>query len=130
MAKSQKNGTAILLGLKDYRVGVVWGEEGKVIVETEIKGRRKCPHCGSSKLYRHGVCKPREVLHTWSNGKKVYLELHRSRWKCRDCKHTFTEGRELVQSHSRLTRQAEAEAWLSAQGQKLQSGEARARSGL
>jgi len=110
MAKSQENGTTILLGLKDYRVGVVWGEEGKVIVETEIKGRRKCSHCGSSKLYRHGVCKPRELLHTWSNGKKVYLELHRSRWKCRDCKHTFTEGRELVRSRSRLTRQAEAEA--------------------
>ena len=56
------------------------------------------------------MCKPREVLHTWSNGKRVYLELHRRRWKCRDCKHTFAEGRELVRSRSRLTRPAEAEA--------------------
>ena len=98
MAKSQDNGTTILLGLKDYKVGQVWGGEEKVIVKTEVKGRIKCPHCGSGKLYGHGMCKPREMLHTWSNGKGVYLELHRRRWKCRDCKRTFVEGRELVRA--------------------------------
>ena len=81
-----------------------------MVVKIEAKRRQKCPHCGSSRLYAHGVCKPREVLHTWSNGRRVYLELHRRRWKCRDCKRTFAEGRELVRSRSRLTRQAEAEA--------------------
>jgi transposase len=80
------------------------------MVKTEVKGREKRPHCGSGRLYGHGMCKPREILHTWSNGRRVYLELHRRRWKCRDCKHTFAEGRELVRSRSRLTRQAEAEA--------------------
>jgi len=110
MARGQDNGTTILLGLKDYKVGEVWGGEEKVTVKTEVKGREKCPHCGSGRLYPHGQSKPREVLHTWSNGKKVYLELHRRRWKCRDCKRTFTEGRELVRSRSRLTRPAEAEA--------------------
>ncbi len=110
MAKSQENGTTILLGLEDYRVGQVWGGEEKVTVETEVKGRRGCSYCGSGRLYRHGVCKPREVLHAWSNGRKVYLELHRRRWKCRDCGRTFVEGGELVRSHSRLTKQAEAEA--------------------
>ena len=110
MAKSQENGITILLGLKDYKVGEVWGGEDRVTVKTEVKGREKCPYCGSAELYRHGLCKPREVLHSWSNGKKVYLELHRRRWECRDCKHTFAEGRELVRSRSRLTRQAEAEA--------------------
>jgi transposase len=110
MAKSQDNGTTMLLGLKDYKVGEVWGEEDRVIVKTEVKGREKCPHCSSGRVYGHGMCKPREVLHTWSNGKKVYLELHRRRWKCRDCKHTFAEGRGLVRSRSRLTRPAEAEA--------------------
>jgi len=110
MAKGQDNGTTILLGLKDYKVGEVRGEEEKVTVKIEVKGREKCPHCGSGRLYLHGESKPREVLHTWSNGKKVYLELHRRRWKCRDCEHTFTEGRELVRPRSRLTRPAEAEA--------------------
>ena len=109
MARSQENGITILLGLKDYRVGEIWEGEEKVTVETEVKGIRKCPHYGSTKLYRHGVCKPREVLHTWSNGKKVYLELNLCRWKCRHCGHTFTEGMESVRSRSRLTRQAEAE---------------------
>jgi len=110
MARGQDNGTTILLGLKDYKVGEVRGGEEKVTVKTEVKGREKCPHCGSGRLYPHGESKPREVLHTWSNGKRVYLEFHRRRWKCRDCKHTFTEGRELVRSRSRLTRPAEAEA--------------------
>jgi transposase len=110
MAKSQDNGTIILLGLKDYKVGEVRGGEEKVVVEIAAKGRQKCPHCGSGRLYRHGECKPREVLHTWSNGRKVYLELRRRRWKCRDCQRTFTEGRELVRPRSRLTRPAEAEA--------------------
>lgn len=90
--------------------GEVWGGEERVMVKTEVKERKKCPYCGSGKLYRHGMCKAREVLHSWSNGKRVYLELHRRRWKCRDCKQTFTEGRELVRSRSRLTRQAEVEA--------------------
>jgi hypothetical protein len=41
---------------------------------------------------------------------KVYLELHWGRWKCRDCRHIFAELKELLQSRSKLTRQAEAEA--------------------
>ncbi len=110
MARSRENGITILLGLKYYKVGEVWGGEERVIVKTEVKGKGKCTHCGSGRLYGHGMCKPREVLHTWSNGKKVYLELHRRRWKCRDCERTFAEGKELVRSRSRLTRQAEAEA--------------------
>ncbi len=110
MAKSQENGTTILLGLKEYNVGDVWGGEERVVVNTEVKEGDKYPHCGSDKVYGHGMCKPREVLHTWSNGKRVYLEHHRRRWKCRDCKHTFTEGRELVRPRSRLTKPAEAEA--------------------
>ena len=111
MAKGQGNGTRILLGLEDYKVGeVCCGGDDRVIVRTEVKGGEKCPHCGSSRLYGHGKCESREILHTWSNGKKVYLEFHRRRWKCRHCKHTFTEGKELVRSRSRLTRPAEAEA--------------------
>ncbi len=89
MANSPENGTTILLGLKGYEVGEVWGGEDRVrvrvivIVKTEVKGREKCPHCGSGKVYGHGMCKLREVLHTWSNGKKVYLEPHRRRWGSR-----------------------------------------------
>jgi hypothetical protein len=64
MARGQDNGITILLGLKGYKVGEVWGGEEKVVVKTEVKGRIKCPHCGSGKLYGHGKCKPREILHT------------------------------------------------------------------
>jgi transposase len=110
MSRGQDNGTTILLGLKDYRVAEVVEREEKIVVKTEVKGRIKCPHCGSGKFYGHGMCKPREILHAWSNDRRVCLELHRRRWKCRDCKRTSAQGRELLRSCSKLTRQAEAEA--------------------
>ena len=97
MAKGQENGATILLGLKDDKVGEV-GDKEKVVVKTSAKGKeRRCPYCGSGKLFGHGRCKPRKVLHTWSNGRGVYLELYR-RWKCRHCKHTFTEGADFGNS--------------------------------
>ena len=70
MAKGQENGITILLGPKDYKVGEVREGEEKVTVKVEVKGREKCPYCDSGKLYGHGMCKPREVLHTWSNGRR------------------------------------------------------------
>jgi len=76
MAKSQENGATILLGLKGYEVRTVTEGEGKIIVEVRAQQRKPvCPHCSSVKLYRHGSGKRRRVLHSWSNGKKVYLEL-------------------------------------------------------
>jgi transposase len=111
MAKSQQNSTITLLGLKDCKAEEVVRDDDRVTVKIMINGgREKCPYCGSAKLYGHGMCDPRHVLHTWTNGTKVYLDLHRQRWRCRGCGHTFTEGKQLVRSRSRLTRQAEAEA--------------------
>jgi len=59
MAKGQENGTKILLGLKDYKVGEVWGWEDRVMVKTEVKGREECPHCDSGKVYGHGDLPPK-----------------------------------------------------------------------
>jgi len=111
MAKSQENGTTILLGLEGYEVGKVIEEEKGIVVEvgTHLK-KPACPCCDSAKLYRHGRAKKRIVLHGWSQGKKVYLDIARHRWQCRDCGYCFIGGRELLRPHSRLTKQAEAEA--------------------
>ncbi len=51
----------------------------------------------------------RRVLHNWSSGKKVYLELCRQRWRCRECNHSFNDVAQLLRPYSRITRQAEAE---------------------
>ena len=111
MAKSQENGTTILLGLKGHKVGEVSEEERGIVVEVEADGKKPgCPRCSSAKLYRHGRAKKRKVLHGWSQGKKVYLEISRHRWQCCDCGHSFTGGVGLVRSYSRLTRLAEAKA--------------------
>ena len=110
MAKSQKNNTTMLLGLKGCKAEEVVRVADRVKVKIIINGGREiCPHCGLTKLYGHGTCDPRDMLHTWMHGTRVYLDLHRRRWRCRDCGHTFTEGKQLVRPRSRLTRQAEAE---------------------
>ena len=49
------------------------------------------------------------MLHSWSNGRKVYLELVRQHWQCRQCGRSFSDGAELLRTYSRITRQAEAE---------------------
>jgi len=110
MARSQQNGITKLLRLRNCQIGKVTSNEEKAVVEVEIKGEGRCPFCGSTRLYRHGICEPRQVLHTWINGTRVYLELRRQRFRCLDCRHTFTPGKELVRPRSRLTRQAETEA--------------------
>jgi hypothetical protein len=63
MFRGQDNGTTILLGFKGYRVAEVVEREEKIVVKTEVKGRIRCPYCGSGKLYGHGMCEPREILH-------------------------------------------------------------------
>lgn len=111
MAKSQENGSRILLGLKDCEVEEVKEDKEGIVVKVALKASEvTCPHCGSLNLHRHGKCKPRKVLHGWTNGRRVYLELYRHRWRCHSCGHTFSDGKDLVEPHSRLTRQAQQEA--------------------
>jgi len=111
MLESQDNGTTILLGLKGYEVGMVTENDDKIVVEVRTTEKKPaCPYCNSVKLYRHGLGKKRRVLHSWTNGKRVYLELYRQHWRCRDCGHSFSDGAELVRTYSRMTRQAEQEA--------------------
>jgi transposase len=111
MAKSQENGITILLGLKGYRVDKVTEEEGGIIAVVRARqGKSNCPRCGSAKLYRHGLGRRRRVLHSWNNGKKVYLELCRQRWRCQECGCSFNEGAGLLRPYSRITKQAELEA--------------------
>ena len=110
MAKSQKNGITILLGLKGHQVGSV--SEYKDVIEVEvslIRGEVYCPYCGVGQAHRHGSCKPRKVLHNWRNGKKIYLKLYRRRWRCQECRRSFNDGAALLRPYSRITREAERE---------------------
>lgn len=110
MAKSQQNGITILLGLKGYQVGKVTEDDKGIVVQVMIrKSKVRCPYCSSSRLHGHGACKPRKVLHNWRNGKKIYLQLYRQRWRCRECSRSFNDGAELLRTYSRITRQAETE---------------------
>jgi len=111
VAKSQENGITVLLGLEGYRVDKVAEEErGIVAVVRARQGKSICPRCGSAQLYRHGLGRRRRVLHSWNNGKKVYLELRHQRWRCQECGCSFNEGADLLRPYSRITKQAELEA--------------------
>jgi len=110
MAKSQENGITILLGLKGYKVGEVSKGTEEIMVEVKANpGGIRCPHCGSMRLYQHGLCQERKVLHSWRGGKRIYLKLHRHRWLCQECSRSFNDGAELLRPYSRITRQAEVE---------------------
>ena len=73
MAKGQDNGTTILLRLKDYKVGEVWGGEEKVVVKTEVKGRIRCPHCGSGRLLAREI--DEEALGFIQDEDEIYLGI-------------------------------------------------------
>ncbi|MBC7194342.1 MAG: ISL3 family transposase [Caldisericia bacterium] len=50
-----------------------------------------CPRCGSSKLIIHSRDGKRRILHLiQENGKRVYLNIPKVRFKCKDCNKTFT----------------------------------------
>jgi len=55
--------------LKEIKVVKTPTRGDKIIVEVAINRRDKCPYYRSGRLYKHGKCKAREVLHTWINGK-------------------------------------------------------------
>jgi len=76
MAKSQENGTTILVGLEGYEVGKAIGKERGIVVEVGAELRKPaCSRCNSVNLYRHGRAKKRRVLHGWSHRKKSTLTL-------------------------------------------------------
>ena len=105
-----ENGSRIMLGLKEHVIQEVVEEEtGIVVAVKSAEGDvTMCPHCGSTRLYRHGYGM-RRVLHSWINGKKIYLKMQRQRWRCRACHRCFGTGTDLVRRYSRITNQGETE---------------------
>src|SRR3972149_9338583 len=77
MVQSRDNGITILLGLKGYEVEEVTEEKVGIIVVVKAARAAKgnCPGCSSTMLYRHGSAKKGRVLHSWSNGKKVCIDM-------------------------------------------------------
>jgi len=97
VAGSQQDSITILLGLKGYRVEGAKDGEQEIVVEA--RGHLKestLPRCGCPEVHSHGESKPRKVLHSWIGGKRVYLELHWKRWRCRERNRSFSEGTELL----------------------------------
>lgn len=78
MAKGQGNSSTVLVGLRDCKVTEVVRGYDRLIVKTTInRGQEECRYCGPAKLYGHGMCDLRHVLHTCTNDTKLYSDLQR-----------------------------------------------------
>ena len=76
MPKHHRDSITILLGLEGYRVRAVREEGDKMVVEAEKEwSEGKCPRCGNIRLHRHGKARPRETLHSWARGRRVYFVI-------------------------------------------------------
>lgn len=76
--------------------------EREITLECHTKKREeRCPHCGGDCLgYDH--VKSRK-LHTSIDGKKVFLQITRKRWQCKDCLRVFTEKVKGIENKVVLT---------------------------
>lgn len=75
----------------DLQIKEIKDQKEKIIVSCKTKkGSCKCPHCNSNKTTWYDTVENRK-LHTVLNGKKVFLQISKRRWKCKSCNKVFTE---------------------------------------
>ena len=80
-AKSQKDSTTTLLGLKDCKAEEVGRVDARVTAKTMINGgREKRPYCGPAKLCGHDMCDPHRALHNSTKNSCSLDKLHNKRY--------------------------------------------------
>lgn len=62
-----------------------------------------CPHCQATTLYGHGLVR-QTVMDVPSHGKRVGVNLLRTRWRCRACNRTFAQPIPDIDDRSHMTR--------------------------
>ena len=66
-------------------------EDGLYRIEAEATGKTSvCPHCGSDRLYRHGI-QEQLINDCPMHGRRVLIALRRQRWRCRGCGKSFMD---------------------------------------
>jgi len=85
---------AKMLGLdKSVRIARVEDNsaEGRWTIELAVRRPRRCVHCGSSRPWFHGQGKMREVRHgRLPHGAGVSVRFRADRYRCSECRRTFT----------------------------------------
>lgn len=93
-----------LFKLQGFRVSDVLISD--VEITLKVKRRRKtavCPNCQKRTRRLKDYHTPARILHMALCNQKVYLELRKRRFVCRDCKLTFTERLPFVAPHARTS---------------------------
>lgn len=81
-----------LLNLPDWNIVQVRENKHDYVVEATYGVEAPaCIHCHAvGRLYRHGT-RPQRVMDVPTHGKRMGIDVVRSRWRCRDCGKTFLQ---------------------------------------
>lgn len=89
----------ILLGLNRKEIRIMKIEVEKGIIKVGVESRKKkvrCPECNQFTRSVHDVRKPIKSRYLDSAGQPVILEITKKRFRCNECKKTFTEKIDLT----------------------------------
>lgn len=79
-----------ILNLPEFEVlDIIQDDHDMTVIVRPVKEPVACPECGGVEYYKHGKSK-RFVRDLNSFGKRVGIEIHTHRYKCRYCGTTFS----------------------------------------
>lgn len=85
-----------ILNLPEFEViDTIQDEHDMTVIVKPVKEPLACPECGGVEYYKHGKSK-RFVRDLNSFGKRVGIEIHTNRYKCKYCNSTFSQHYESI----------------------------------
>lgn len=92
-----------ILNLPEFEVlDTIQDDHDMTVIVRPVKEPVACPECGGVEYYKHGKSK-RFVRDLNSFGKRVGIEIHTHRYKCRYCDTTFSQHYESIDDRDKIT---------------------------
>lgn len=92
-----------ILNLPEFEViDTIQDEHDMTVIVKPVKEPLACPECGGVEYYKHGKSK-RFVRDLNSFGKRVGIEIHTNRYKCKYCNSTFSQHYESIDDRDKIT---------------------------
>lgn len=92
-----------ILNLPEFEVlDTIQDDHDMTVIVRPVKEPVACPECGGVEYYKHGKSK-RFVRDLNSFGKRVGIEIHTHRYKCRYCDTTFSQHYKSIDDRDKIT---------------------------
>ena len=92
-----------ILNLPEFEVlDTIQDDHDMTVIVKPVKEPEACPECGGVEYYKHGKSK-RFVRDVNSFGKRVGIEIHTHRYKCRYCDTTFSQHYKSIDDRDKIT---------------------------